>query len=395
MAAVVAASPPDAHSPMASTAGATHKSAAGATANSTKFDVCIDALMKGCVNSFVQVYTLSHREPVCVDELAQTMFSIPDETLPWVLDQLTEAEMKRRHSDFRGVLDHNMSLATYFEERGDKAQAMHQQQLALQSCTESLDNGLEGEAHENIAGLYERLTMLPEALLHHETRLKLAEISGDAATKDRAARNNIRLYMGRGEKSLADGHLEEAKQFFEHAVEASRGCGESASEARAYSALGNITVLMGDIRKALEYQRRYLVVSREAKDGHGESRAALEVAKLQDKLGNAAEAISSLKEALAVAEETNDLLAINEACKHLGETYKNDDQNMKAVHYFQEHFRVSRDIGEAATADSARIQLGFALGHHHFEHAGNRRGYLNMVCDDLAAQLEWMGSGTL
>ena len=391
MAAVVAASPPMASTPLNSTAGKT----AGGTANTTKFDVCIDALMHGCVNAFVQVYTLSHRDPVCVDELAQTMFAIPDETLPWVLEQLTEAELKRRHSDFRGVLQHNESLATYFEERGDTAQAMQQQLLALQSCTESLDNTLEGEAHENIAGLYERLNMLPEALLHHETRLKLAEIGGDLGTKDRAARNLIRLYMSRGDKALADGQLDDAKLFFENAVEASKGCGDPASEARAYSALGNITVLMGDMRKALEYQRRYLVVARESGDGHGESAASLEVAKLQDRLGNASEAITSLKEALAVAEETNDLHAINEACKHLGETYKNDDQNVKAVHYFQEHFRVSRDMGEAATADSARIQLGFALGDHHFGHAGNRRGYLNMVCDDLAAQLEWMGSGTL
>ena len=363
--------------------------------NTAKFDVCIDALMNGCVNAFTQLYTLSHRPPLCVDELAQTMFSVPDETLPWVLERLTAAEMKRRHSDYRGVLYEHTELAAYFEKHGDKEQAISQLSQALQACVDSLDHELEGEAHEAIALLFERLGVLVEATTHHETRLKLAEISSKPEVRQRAAKNLIRVFNARGNALLAEQKHLEAKAFFEKAVACAKNCGDTAAEAKAYASLGSVTVLIGDLNKALEYNQRFLLVSREAKDGHGEAAAALEVAKLQGSLGHSADAINSLKDALAIAEAANDLDGINSACRQLADTYKADGNNVSAVHYFREHFKVSRDIGDARAIENARISLGFAMGDHHFTHAGNRRGFLNLVVEDLPALLEWMGTGAM
>ena len=381
------------------TVGATTKALAATVsrpgANSVRFDACIDALMNGCIDAFVQVFTLSHRDPVCVDELARTTFSIPDDALPWVQERLVVAEMARRRSEFYEVLHERMELAQYFEQHGDKVEAVRQHQVALAAASESLDRVLEGEAHENIALLYERLDRLSEALAHYETRDRLADVSGDAETKQRAAHHLIRVYMAQGERALTDSRYTDALAFYDKAVECAKSAGDGEAEAKAYSALGNVTVLLGDIQKALEYQQRFLVVAREAHDGHGESVAALQVAKLHDTLGQRPEAIESLKVALEVAETNHDVLAINEACKQLGTTYRNMGQNLKAVHYYKEHFRVSRDIGELSTIESARISLGFALGEHHFTHAGNRRGFLSVVCDDLAGQLAWMADGEL
>ena len=201
--------------------------------------------------------------------------------------------------------------------------------------------------------------------------------------------------MQQGEAAVAAQRFDDATALYDKAVDAAKSAGDGEAEAKAYSALGNVTVLKGDMRKALEYQQRFLVVAREANDGHGESVAALEVAKLQDELGSASDAVESLKTALEVAEANGDIHALNEACKQLGNTYRNMGENMKAVHYYQQHFKVSRDVGDLPTVENARILLGFALGDHHFAHAGNRQGFLSVVCDDLAGQLAWMADGEL
>jgi tetratricopeptide (TPR) repeat protein len=367
----------------------------GGVKTSVRFDVCIDALMNGCVDAFVQVFTLAHRPPVLVDELARTTFSIPDDALPWVEERLVVAEVARRRSDFRAVVHERAELAQYFEQHGDTAEAVRQYQAGLAAASESLDRALEGEAHECLALLYERLDRLAESTVHHETRARLGDVSGDAEVKQRAGHHLVRVYMAQGERAVKESRYEDATTFFDKAVDAAKSAGDGEAEAKAYSALGNVTVLKGDMRKALEYQQRFLVVARSAHDGHGESLAALEVAKLQDSLGHSSEAIESLKTALSVAEQNSDLSALNEACKQLGTTYRNMGQNMKAVHYYKEHFRVSRDIGERETIESARISLGFAMGEHHFTHAGNRRGFLAVVCNDLAGQLAWMADGEL
>jgi tetratricopeptide (TPR) repeat protein len=368
----------------------------GGVQNSVRFDACVDALMNGCVDAFVQIFTLSHRPPVMVDELARTTFSLPDEALGWVQERLVVAELARRRGDFVDVVRERHELAQYFEHHGDMAEAVRHHQAALAAASDSLDRALEGDAHESIALLYERLGQLAEAAAHHETRARLAEvITSDVDVKRRAAQHLVRVSMQQGESAVREQRYEDAVAFYDKAVDAAKSAGDAESEAKAYSALGNVTVLRGDMRKALEYQQRFLVVAREAHDGHGESMAALEVAKLQDTLGSSSEAVESLKMALEVAEQNNDLHALNEACKQLGTTYRNMGQNMKAVHYFKEHFRVSRDIGDLETIESARILLGFALGEHHFTHAGNRRGFLAVVCDDLEAQLAWMADGEL
>jgi tetratricopeptide (TPR) repeat protein len=365
------------------------------TKTSAKFDVSIDTLMKGCVNAFVQIFALSHRDPVCVDELAQTYFSIPDSRLHWIQEYLMSVELKRRKSDFRGALDDSLKLAQYFEEVRDFEQAAKHHRIALTHCADSLNRQLEGEAHEAFGFFLERRKNIAEAILHHETRLRLAEVSGDTQAKAVACRNLVRVYLLRGEEHQATQQMSDAKQQFEKAVTVAKSCGDAASEAQAYSALGNITVLLGDLQKALDYQKRFLVVSREAKSVHGESAASLKVAQLQEQLGQTSDAIASLKAALTLAEQSDDLRSICEACHQLGKTYKTSGESMKSVHYFREAFRVARDIGDAQLVNTSRVALGFALGEHYFASASGNKGFVSVVCNDMPAQLEWLGGGVL
>lgn len=351
--------------------------------------------MKGCVNAFSQLFVLSHRDPICVDELAQVMFSIPDNRLPWVQEYLVSVELKRRKSDFRGACEDSLKLAAYFEEFKDTEQALKHLQQALHHAQESLDRALEGEAHEALALFYERRGSTAEALAHHETRYKLSEVTADPATKHSACQHLGRVYQQQGEAFQAIGDLSEARAHFEKAVTVAKTINDSAAEAKAYSSLGNVTVLLGDLQKGLDYQKRFLAVSREARCPTDESHASLKVAELQERAGNWKDAVASLKNALSLAEQTNDLPAICASCRQLGQTYKLMGDSVKSVHYFREGFRVARDIGDPAVVDAARVAIGFALGEHYFATAGGDTGFIGVVVGDLKAQLEWMSTGVL
>lgn len=363
--------------------------------NSVRFDVCIDTLMRGCVGAFVQLFAVSHRDPICVDELAQTMFSVPENRLQWVQEYLISVELKRRKSDYRGAFEDSMKLAAYFEESWDYELAAKHHEQGLQICLDSLDRQLEGDAHGSFGHFYERRGRLHEATAQHETRLKLSEVVGDGKAKESACHDLIRVYLALGEKLQNDGKPGEAKAHFEKAVNVSKLCGDSVSEAQAYQRLGNVTVLLGDLQRALDYQKRFLVVSREARNVHGESQASLRVAQLQEQLGQTSDAIASLKNALQLAEQTNDLHAICDACRQLGQAYKAVGESVKSVHYFRESFRVARDIGDQRLVNRARVAIGFALGEHYFANAGGNKGFIGVVVNDIAAQLEWMSGGVL
>ena len=360
-----------------------------------RFDVCIDTLMNGCVNSFVQLFTLSHRDPVCVDELAQTMFSVPDERLEWLQERLVTAELKRRRGDFKGVYSEFLSLACYFEENRDHDQAEKYYDSALQACVESLDRNLQAAAHEQFGAFCERRNLKEEATYHYETRLKLVEISGDQEARIAACRPLVAMFLRRGAVEQQEGNMMGAKVLYERAVTISKACKDPGSEAKAYSALGGITVLLGDMDKALDYQKRFLVVCKDSNNIEQQSKASMQVAQLQHQMGHHDEAVQSLKEALEIAQESNNLRDICTACRQLGECYKSIGDSINAVHFFRQTFKVARDIGDEKLIESARAMLGFSLGEHYFNAAGSGEGFLSVACNDIAAQLDWLSSGVL
>lgn len=379
----------------------------GAAPN-VKFNICIESLMNGCVETFTQLFRLAHRPPVCVDELSQTMFSIPDAALPWLLDRLSAAELLRRQRSFRAVFQVLAEISQYFERNGDKEEAVKHLHNALEATAESLDVELHGEALEATAALHERLGQFTDSLRFFEQRFKLCEVDPGAAsdgasgnssnraaiaTRNKAAQNIIRLCNLRGSGALQHQRYDEAKGFYERSVAVARLIEDTDAEAAAYSALGEVNVVVGDLKKALEYQQRFLSLSRLRRDGKGESSAALSVAQLQRSLGDNDASISSFRKALEAADAAQDLHALCSATRQLGEAYRSAGDKTLAAHYLNQHFRVARDVGAPETVESARYALGFALAEHHMENADSRQGYLQMLHQDMPALLEWMSNG--
>jgi tetratricopeptide (TPR) repeat protein len=369
-------------------------------APSVKFNVCVEALVNGCVQTFSQLFTLAHRDPVCVDELSQIMFAIPDGALPWLLDRLSAAELLRRQRAFRSVFTVLSEVSAYFERNGDKDEAARHLHHALDATAESLDVALHGDALDATAALHERLGQYTDSLKFYEQRYRLCDTSPTAAgpalaLRNRAAQNIIRLSNLRGGAALQHQRYDEARAFYERSVTVARQVDDTDAEAAAYSALGEVNVVVGDLKKALEYQQRFLALSRLRRDGKGESSAALSVAQLQRSLGDTDASISSFRKALEAADAAQDLNALCSATRQVAEAYRAAGERMLTAHYLQQHFRVARELGVPETVESARVALGFALATHHLENAASRTGFLAMLHQDMPALLTWLGEGTV
>jgi hypothetical protein len=184
-------------------------------AKQMSFDLCVQTLMSGCVSSFVEFYNLSHRDPVCVDALANKMFSIGMDKLPYIQSTLVQAEKARRGGEFREVYDCYIKLANYFEDEMDHKTSLHFHQVGLDNAKQSSDKELEGIAHENFGNAHERLGNTEMAIKFHETHLRLSEAAWNQNMKRQANKNLIRVYMKRAAECEAAAEYPRAKELYE------------------------------------------------------------------------------------------------------------------------------------------------------------------------------------
>uniref|UniRef100_A0A7S1ISJ5 Tetratricopeptide repeat protein 29 n=1 Tax=Eutreptiella gymnastica TaxID=73025 RepID=A0A7S1ISJ5_9EUGL len=352
--------------------------------------LCVEALMAGCVTSFVELYELSHREPVCVDALANRMFSIPMDQLPTIQGTLVQAERARRTGEFREVYDCHLKLANYFEDELDFATSLHFHDLGLEHCKQSSDKDLEGVAHENFGNAHERRGNTDMAIRFHETHLRLAEVSRNIPMKRQANKNLIRVYMRRALECEKAADYPRAKELYDKAMNTARANSDTEAEGEAYHKLGHITVLLGDLDKALEYQKRFLMVSREVRNDVNEGKAHVSLAELQEEMGQMSDAVQSLVGSLDIAEKAGDLTAICEACTKLGMLHNKQGDYVKASKYLEQNYTTAKQIGDRKLIEKARILVGVARGNNHWQN-----GFVQMVDRDLDGMLRWKCQGLM
>jgi hypothetical protein len=65
-------------------------------ATDKKKDICVRSLSEGFVQSFVDLFHFSYRDPILVDEASERYFSVPEELLFTLRDSLITAERSSR-----------------------------------------------------------------------------------------------------------------------------------------------------------------------------------------------------------------------------------------------------------------------------------------------------------
>merc|ERR1719188_2053340 len=112
-----------------------------------KQQLCIDLLMVGCVQSFVDFFYITHRKSVPNEnplEQETKDVAIPEETLIFLKETLETAESARRSKNYQHCFESYNVLAEYFEKVPDLKSAMY----FYQRCA---DVATEVDARESIA----------------------------------------------------------------------------------------------------------------------------------------------------------------------------------------------------------------------------------------------------
>eukprot|EP00796_Vickermania_ingenoplastis_P009271 gene9271-6519_t len=361
---------------------------------SQRFHLCIDALSQGCVQTYIHLYHLLHRPPVCVDELSQTFFSIPTDKMDWVQQRMNAVEVMRRQSEFRQLFHKCVELSNYFESERDMDEAIWHYEAALRYAMESLDQKLIRDVRYAFGGFYERIGRLRNACDMYGAMYDSARALEDEAAAIATCADLVRVFQLLGDEARqSDAEL--AKTFYERSVRYARQSKSGMQEATAYCALGDINEQMLNLPQALKYNKEWSSVAQREQMRADECRAELKTASLEERLNHNDKAMISLDRALDLAKELDDDAKVCRAMMQLGEVHRVEGRSEEAMECFKKSFAAARNSGEQGLIDSARVAMGFAIGEFYFTHAGNNRGYLPIVCEDIEAQLHWMSTGEL
>lgn len=362
--------------------------------DSKRFHLCMEALSQGCVETYIHLYGIFHRPPVCVDELSQTFFTIPEERMAWVQECMCSIELLRRQSEFRAVFEKCQELAQYFEEVRDVEEATWHYEAALRYAMEALEHDLIRDVRYAFAQFYERTGRLRQACDMYGSIYDGARALGKADVAKATCVELVRVFQLLGDEVReSDSRL--GKRYYERSVRFAKQSESGLQEALAYAALGSMNEQLNDLHEALHYHTEWSNVAKREGMGADECRAELKKASLQERLHRNQEAMTSLDRAFTLAKEMDDDSKVCRAMMQLGEVYRSEGRSEEAMTCFKESFAAARRAGDQGLTDSSRVAMGFAIGEFYFTHAGNNRGYLPIVCEDIEAQLHWMSKGEL
>lgn len=352
-----------------------------------KQQLCIDLLMVGCVQSFVDFFYITHRKPAPTEsttpEQESKDYELPEETLIFLKETLEVAESARRAVNYQHCFESYNTLAEYFEKVQDLKSAMY----FFQRCA---DVASEVDARESISKAFLNLGTCEEkgsnwqsAMQFHEKALQIATSADSLPLQIKAASRLTQVYQVLAESCEKEGRDDKATELYERCKDCAQLSKDPNLEGIACHKLGLSKYKTGNYEPAIELQKQYLDICRVHDDRVGESAARGALAQAYEAIGSTQEAIKQLENLLNVASEAGELKAQASACRNLGILYNGRGDHEKSVELLEQHFDLARQIGDRRLIDSARVVLGMVRGN------GKLKSYIDLVNNDLEKLLKW------
>mmetsp|Transcript_77118 Transcript_77118/g.160552 ORF Transcript_77118/g.160552 Transcript_77118/m.160552 type:complete len:495 (-) Transcript_77118:48-1532(-) len=352
-----------------------------------KQQLCIDLLMVGCVQSFVDLFYITHRkEPQAenaVPEIESKDVEIPDETLSFLKETLEAAESARRGAKYQQCFESYNTLAEYFEKVPDLKSAVYFYQRCADVASEVDARESISKAFLNIGSCEEQAAHWQSAMQFHERALQIATSADSLPLQIKAASRLTQVYQVLAENCDKEGRDSEATALYERCKDCAQLSKDANLEGIACHKLGLSKYKTGFYDEAIDLQKQYLDICRMHDDRVGESAARAALAWAFEAVGSTQEAIKQLENLLNVAGETGELKAQASACLNLGILYNGRGDHEKSVELLEQHFDLARQIGDRKLIDSARVVLGMVRGN------GKLKSYIDLVNNDLEKLLKW------
>jgi tetratricopeptide (TPR) repeat protein len=351
-----------------------------------KQQLCIDLLMVGCVQSFVDFFYITHRKPSQSENAPadpEQFMDLREDTLVFLKDTLETAESARRSEHYQRCFESYNALAEYFEQVSDLRSAMyfHQRCADVASVVDAHESI--SKANLNLGTCEEKAENWQSAMQFHERALAIATTADSLPLQIKAASRLTQVYQILADRCEKEGRDADATGLYERQLSCAHISKDATLEGMACHKLGLSKHKTGHYDASIELQKQYLDISRMHDDRIGETAARAALAQAFESVGNAAEAIKQLENLLNVASEAGELKAQASACLNLGILYNDRGDHDKSVELLEQHFDLARQLGDRRLIDSARVVLGMVRG------SGKLKSYVDLVNNNLDGLLKW------
>lgn len=233
-----------------------------------KQSLCLDILVSGHVQAYVDFFYLTHRPDIDHEdepeepEPADDQVGIPSNMLPHVKTQLEEAEVARRRGDTQAVFASYRQLADFFTGLEDQRTAIYFWEKCLEITQLTSDVDGEKQATRSLGMAHEASKDMTAAIKQYETLLDLATGTSDVAGTQQASEHLVVAYEASAVSADSAGDSRGALECREKCLDAARASGDPAKESKAQYDLGQAHEKLGE----LEHLKR--AVSARAALGH-------------------------------------------------------------------------------------------------------------------------------
>eukprot|EP00921_Rhytidocystis_pertsovi_P002581 GHVQ01004471.1.p1 GENE.GHVQ01004471.1~~GHVQ01004471.1.p1 ORF type:complete len:472 (+),score=75.16 GHVQ01004471.1:508-1923(+) len=308
--------------------------------------LCCDLLMKGNVQSFIDLFYVTSSS------------DLPDPALVFVKETLQTAENSRRVENFSAGFEDYSILAEYFERQDDYSRGRYFYERCRDIAKDAGINESLAKALLHLGLCEEKEERWHQARLQHERSLETATILDSLPFQIRAATRLVEVYAKLAE--TVETNYEQVCRYLERRLACARLTKNSSLEGCACYDLGRALHKLGRYEEEIVLQKEYLGLCRAREDFVGESSARAALAEAYQKSGESKEAIGQLEQLLS--SDGKELKAQVQACLSLGLLYSEAKEPEKSADLLEQHFELSRQLGERNVLDAARVILGVARG---------------------------------
>jgi len=351
----------------------------------SKQSLCIDSLISGDVDSFVDLFYLTHR----TDKGAEVFNGDGDdshksvENMVYLKNLLCSGERAQRNGDSESSHNSYKELGLHFYDLEDYRTALYFSEKALEMSQRGEDRVQQAHMYSVLGNVYDKMNNIESAIKFHLKHVAIASEEGETEDVVVARQNLVNVFRRSAQEKEEAGDYTGAVDLYQQCLKIASEANDTENEGKVLYRLGMAYHHLEQPHDAIKTLKQYLnlCVSGKNVQGEGEARAAL--AECFRSIGDVSVAVSHLEKYLKIAQDSDDSKSVVAASTSLGDIHNSEGNYKEAVKYFEDAFETAKSLGDRHLTNTAKMSLGTARGN------SSMNGYMDIVFNDMDSLLKW------